>query len=137
MKQFLHIMILAALAVGITGCASLATRGNFMSDRVEHDPRSDFPAPVYPGTMTDISMTGIALSSPVSWIWTDTPWWMIVTTPLFLVDLPLSFAADTVCLPSDIFYWWNPSIKSKKESPIEYPWATSSSSTGQISTATP
>jgi uncharacterized protein YceK len=97
------------LAVALTtqGCASMATRGGFMSDRVEHDPRDDFPIPIYLGTVTDIGMAGVALSSPVSWAWSDTPWWMIVTTPLFLVDLPLSFVADTFCLPSDISHWCN------------------------------
>jgi len=97
--------MLLAVVLTTQGCASLATRGDFMSDRVEHDPHDSFPTAIYPGVVTDIAAAGVALSSPVSWTWSDTPWWMIVTTPLFLIDLPLSFVADTFCLPDDISHW--------------------------------
>lgn len=97
-------LILISLVPLLVGCASVGAHTDFMSCQTGN-PRAHMATPIFPGTVTDVGMTGVALASPISCAFTDHPPWLFFATPLFLIDLPLSFAADVVYFPWDIAYW--------------------------------
>jgi len=85
------------------------------------DPHKGMVTPVFPGTVADVGLVGVALASPFAPEQVHEPRWFIIATPFILVDIPLSLVADIIFLPhdiSDIGAW----RESKKEEPLhEFP----------------
>jgi uncharacterized protein YceK len=89
MKKILQFFILGILTASMSGCASFASRGFADIGR---------PSRYYPGPTLIVT----------EWIPScfqkgKQPRGILLDLPLSIIDLPLSFTADTICLPCDIF----------------------------------
>ncbi len=78
--------------------------------------------PYFSGTVTDIKGTGEALAAPFDGK-EETGAWDFAFFPLFLVDLPFSFVADVLYVPSDYkvnkkYGWKRQGNANKKVDPI-------------------
>jgi uncharacterized protein YceK len=80
---------LALTAACISGCSTVLSKGG----DIEHGSGWGHP---YSGTSCSIKFLNVALSPPYD----STTIWMV---PLALLNVPLSFVADTVLVPVDIF----------------------------------
>lgn len=85
-----HAALLAAVGLLLAGCASVEQRG-----LAAFDPAVASPWTVYPGTQQDARTLRAAFGGDHlggnAWL----------KAPVALLDLPLSIAADTLCLPYD------------------------------------
>jgi hypothetical protein len=108
----LKIIALLTLVAGLQGCASTSIHGAYMTDSVAKDPRSSMLTPVFPGALTDLALTGMALSAPVTcWFVNDIEWWMFPLAPFPLLDAAPSLLADLLYLPGDITFWRTARLK--------------------------
>ena len=73
---------------------------------------------IFPGTFTDVRLTGMTLSSPVTcWFSDYIAWWSFILVPIPITDTLPSFVADIIYLPEDIAFWSNKHQKEKKSEP--------------------
>ena len=88
MKRNLPAVLLSIALASICGCASVFIRTH------PSPPRADGPVRyVYPGVAEDLD--GLVTRKK------DVPRGCMI--PVSLIDLPLSFAVDTICLPYDLY----------------------------------
>ncbi len=94
----LRLLVVALLAAALTGCGSIFMRASIYSD--------GFGYPPYPGVIVDaheIVASCRDASGPRPSAETVTV--DCVFALLLLIDLPLSAAVDTLCLPFDLIAW--------------------------------
>lgn len=96
MKITGHIL-LGLLLILCDGCMSIATHYQRSINPEAPCPDAEVATSVYPGTLTD----AVFVAAPLS---PECPLVVMLLSPLFLVDLPLSLVADTLFLPFDILH---------------------------------
>jgi uncharacterized protein YceK len=98
MKRLIHSVILLAVALSCTGCATAFVRSDSTVD----------PRTVYPATVFDAEVVwhgGIRGEPPMATMdnkKTPMPFRMLCVMG-GIVDLPISFVLDTILLPYDIY----------------------------------
>lgn len=92
MKNLIQIAVLISLAAMETGCGTILARSD---GGVWDSPR------LYPATQVNAEFLGVIGEEPNSG---DIGQQLAcAVSPLFLLDLPISIATDTLCLPFDIY----------------------------------
>jgi len=96
-------LVLGAMLALLAGCFAHMARYDAGSPLGTGERRDKPIAPVFAGTAMGTLALGACLASPVlGWFWGELPPWAIVGAPLVAIDIPLSFVADLVFIPSDI-----------------------------------